>query len=244
MRKPSGLGTPDMLLSSPLTRFGSQDSLFYQRQREGAKQERRYNEDSPSGALSGTAFADMARLQFHTKSVLSKSEWEFATIARGKQCLIVLHTLLISKSTYFISSLMSILRQSEDDVISTGREATKEQLQQPSEQRTSAVDASATRRRSVPFVDQQSAPPSSTEKVAHLNIIRRTTSACKLCGSCTPKLLRHFVRPSADARALASRLRHGKFKLAQYLSKHIRSYRQKRPQIGQLVCLCTYDRLV
>ena len=131
---------------------------------------------------------------------------------------------------------MSILRQSEDDVILTGKEATEEQLQQPSGQRTSAVDALAPRTQSVSFVEQQSSsPPSSTEKVAHLSVIRSTKSACNLCGSSTLKLLRHLAWRTADARPLACRLCSRKFKWAQYLSKHIRSYHQKRPQTGQLV---------
>ena len=150
---------------------------------------------------------------------------------------------LISKNTCAVSSPMSILRQSEDDVISTAREATKEQLQQPIGQRTSAVDDSPPGTRSGPFVDQHSSPPASCEKVAHLNVIRRTKSACNLCGPSTAKLLRHFARSTADARTLASRLRSRKFKWAHYLSKHTRSYHQKRPQIGQLVCVCVCARM-
>lgn len=133
---------------------------------------------------------------------------------------------------------MNIPRLSEDDVISTGTEGTKEPLQQPSGQRTSAVDALSPSKQAVPFVDPQQSPPSSsTERVASVSVIRRIKSACNFCDSSTQKFRRPFASHSdaADARPFACRTCSRKFKAAFYLSKDIRTYHQKPPQTGQLV---------
>lgn len=147
------------------------------------------------------------------------------------------HILILNIRT---SSPISIPRLSEDDVISTTREGTKEPLQQPSGQRTSAVDALilTPRKQAVPFVpDQQSSPSSSTEGVASVSVIRRFKSACNLCDPSTQKLRWRLAShcDAADARSFACRICSRTFKGALYLSKGIRTYHQKPPQTGQFV---------
>lgn len=71
-RTPSGWDSPDMLPSSPQTRFASQDSLHCLRHVKVPQQESRYNKDSPSGAFSGTGADICVRsLQSHSESQFS-----------------------------------------------------------------------------------------------------------------------------------------------------------------------------